>query len=99
MSQLIQDMAFTDHVALTAHSEDILQRLMNCLTHGYIKFGLSISLKKTAYSNRMLTTNQTSSWDISYLRWCTTLCILNPPFPLSSPRKLSSAGELEKLSM
>ncbi|XP_037803948.1 uncharacterized protein LOC119598373 [Penaeus monodon] len=39
--------ALRDDAALTAHSEDALQRLINCFAHACREFGLTISLKKT----------------------------------------------------
>jgi len=44
---LIREMLFADDAALTAHSEEALQRLINCFAHACREFGLTISLKKT----------------------------------------------------
>ena len=44
---LIREMLFAYDAALTAHSEESLQRLMDRLAHACKEFGLEISLKKT----------------------------------------------------
>ena len=44
---LIREMLFADDAALTAHSEEALQRLMSSFARVCREFGLTISLKKT----------------------------------------------------
>ena len=44
---LIQELLFGDDVALTAHSEEGLQHLVDKLSHACKVFGLTISLRKT----------------------------------------------------
>ena len=44
---LIREMLFADDAALTSHTEDGLQQLVNRLSHACKEFGLTISLKKT----------------------------------------------------
>ena len=44
---LIRDMLFADDAALTTHSEEALQRLINCFANACREFGLTISPKKT----------------------------------------------------
>ncbi|KAL0173433.1 hypothetical protein M9458_029401, partial [Cirrhinus mrigala] len=44
---LIHDMLFANDAALTTHTEDGLQQLVNCFSYACKKFGLTISLKKT----------------------------------------------------
>jgi hypothetical protein len=44
---LIREMLFADDAALTAHSEEALQQLINYFTDACRDFGLTISLKKT----------------------------------------------------
>ena len=44
---LIREMLFADDEALTAQSEEALQRLIDRLAHACNEFGLTISLKKT----------------------------------------------------
>ena len=44
-------MLFVDDVALTAHSGEALQRLVNRFAHACREFGLTISLKKTKVSS------------------------------------------------
>ena len=44
---LIRDMLFADDAAVVAHTQDDLQSLMDCLSHGCKDFGLTISLKTT----------------------------------------------------
>ena len=44
---LIRDMLFADDAALTAQSEEALQRLITSFAHACRDFGLTISLKKT----------------------------------------------------
>ncbi|KAJ8340611.1 hypothetical protein SKAU_G00352440 [Synaphobranchus kaupii] len=46
-SVLIREMLFADDAALTSHSEEALQRLINCFALACRDFGLTISLKKT----------------------------------------------------
>ena len=42
-----QKMLFADDVVLSSHTQEGLQRLVNCLAHACREFGLIISLKKT----------------------------------------------------
>ncbi|XP_060770241.1 uncharacterized protein LOC132881605 [Neoarius graeffei] len=44
---LIREMLFADVAALTAHTEEALQRLISCFTCTCREFGLMISIKKT----------------------------------------------------
>jgi hypothetical protein len=44
---LIREMLFADDAALTSHTTDGLQQLVNRLSHACKEFGLTISLKKT----------------------------------------------------
>ena len=44
---LIRDMLFADDTAVTSHTEQQLQRLMDRFSQAYKDFGLTISLKKT----------------------------------------------------
>ncbi len=44
---LIREMLFTDDAALTAHTEDALQRLISSFARACDEFGLTISLKKS----------------------------------------------------
>ncbi|XP_076069792.1 uncharacterized protein LOC143041672 [Oratosquilla oratoria] len=44
---LIREMLFADDAALTAHTEEVLQRLINCFVHACKEFALTISIKKT----------------------------------------------------
>ncbi|KAK4318168.1 hypothetical protein Pmani_010810 [Petrolisthes manimaculis] len=44
---LIREMLFADYAALTAHTEEALQRLVNSFAQACEEFGLTISLKKT----------------------------------------------------
>ena len=44
---LIREMLFADDAALVAHSEEDLQRLIDCFSHACTDFGLTISIKKT----------------------------------------------------
>ena len=43
----VREMLFADDAALTAHSGEALQRLVDRFAHAYREFGLTISLKKT----------------------------------------------------
>ena len=44
---LLREMLFADDAALASHTQEGLQRLVNCLAHACREFGLIISLKKT----------------------------------------------------
>ena len=44
---LLREMLFADDAALSFHTQEGLQRLVNCLAHACREFGLIISLKKT----------------------------------------------------
>ena len=44
---LIRELLFADDAALTSHSEEGLQRLIDKLSHACKEFGLTISLRKT----------------------------------------------------
>lgn len=43
---LLREMLFAVDAALASHTQDRLQRLVNCLAHACREFGLTISLKK-----------------------------------------------------
>ena len=42
-----REMLFADDAALTAHTEEALQRLINCFARAFKEFALTISIKKT----------------------------------------------------
>ena len=44
---LLREMLFADDAALATHSEEALQRLIDCFAHACDEFGLTISLRKT----------------------------------------------------
>jgi len=44
---LLREMLFADDAALTAHTEEALQRLINCFARACKEFALTISIKKT----------------------------------------------------
>ncbi len=44
---LIREMLFADDAALTAHTEEALQRLISSFARAFDEFGLTISLKKS----------------------------------------------------
>ncbi|XP_029938455.1 NLR family CARD domain-containing protein 3-like [Salarias fasciatus] len=46
-SVLIRELLFADDAGLAAHTEEALQRLINCFADACSEFGLTISLKKT----------------------------------------------------
>jgi len=43
---LIGELLFADDAALTAHTEELLQRLITCFANACTEFSLTISLKK-----------------------------------------------------
>ena len=65
---LIRELLFADVAALTSHSEERLQHLVDKLSHACKEFGLTISLRKTnilaqgAESPLVMTPSTTQSW-------------------------------------